>query len=60
MPKTSALRPVRMTASADAYPESELAGVLGAVYPGALFEYEPGPTPLLDAIIAAPEPVDAQ
>lgn len=50
---------VRTTASADEYPESELAGVGGTFYPGTLFAYELSPTPLLDAVIAAPERVDA-
>ena len=61
MPKTPTAKsqPVRVMASVDAYPESELAGVAGVVYPGDLFVYEPGSWPLLDAIIATPEPVDA-
>lgn len=61
MPKTPTAKPqpVRVTASVDAYPESELAGVAGAVYPGEYFVYELGPAPLLDAIIAAPQSVDA-
>jgi hypothetical protein len=52
-------QPVRATASVDAYPESELAGVAGAIYPGELFAYELGPTPFLDAVIAAPPVLDA-
>lgn len=50
---------VRTMASVGELPESELAGVAGAVYPGTLFAYELSPTPLLDAVIAAPERVDA-
>lgn len=58
MPKTPTAKsqPVRVMASAGVDPESELAGV---AYPEELFVYEPGQWPLLDAIIAAPEPVDA-
>jgi hypothetical protein len=61
MPKSPAARPqaVRTTASVDSeesYPESELAGVAGAFYLGYLYVYEVTPTPLLDALIAAPEP----
>jgi len=51
---------VRTTASVDAYPELELAGVAGAIYPGELFAYELGPTPFLDAVIAAPPLLDAE
>jgi hypothetical protein len=53
-------QPVRATASVDSYPESELAGMAGGTYPGDLFAYEPGPTPFLDAVIAAPPAVDAR
>jgi hypothetical protein len=60
MPKTPRSQPVRTTASVDAYPESEPAGVAGTIYPGDLFGYELGPTPLLDAVIAAPAPVDVR
>ena len=61
MPKASAVTPqaVRTTASVDSeevFPESELAGVAGAFYPGYLYVYEVSATPLLDALIAAPEP----
>lgn len=62
MPKSPAARPhavVRTTASVDSvdsYPESELSGVSGAVYHEYLYVYEVTPTPLLDALIAAPEP----
>jgi len=58
MPKSPAARPqaVRTTASVDSYPESELAGVAGAFYPGYLYVYEVSSTPLLDVLIAAPEP----
>ena len=59
MVKTPKAQPVRRTASVNEIPESELAGVAGAVYPGDLFVYELSPTPLLDAVIGAPEPVDA-
>jgi hypothetical protein len=52
-------QPVRATASVDAYPESEFAGVAGAIYPGELFAYELGPTPFLDAVIASPSVLDA-
>lgn len=52
-------QPVRSTASVIGYPELELAGVAGAVYPGELFAYELGPTPFLDAVIAAPPVLDA-
>jgi len=66
MPKVAATQaePVRETTSVssydEAYPESELAGVAGAVYPGDLYVFELGPSPLLDAVIAAPLAVDAQ
>ena len=53
-------QPVRTTASVDSYPESELTGVAGAVHPGYLYVYEVSPTPLLDALIQAPLPVDAR
>lgn len=53
-------QPVRATASVGAYPESELAGVAGAFYPGGLFAYELGPTPFLDAVIAAPPAFEAR
>lgn len=59
MPKTPRSQEVRTTASVDAYPESELAAVSGAT-PEEAVAYELGPTPLLDAVIAAPEPVDAR
>lgn len=51
--------PVRRTASLVAQPEVQLAGVAGAVYSWELFDYELSPAPLLDAVIGAPEPVDA-
>ena len=38
--------------------ESELSGVLGGVYPLELYFYEVSPAPLLDLLIAAPEPAD--
>ena len=65
MPKSPAARPqaVRTTASVDsedAYPESEVAGVAGAVYPGYLSVYEVSATPLLDAFIQAPATVDVR
>ena len=53
-------QPVRATASVDGYPVSELAGVAGAIYAGELFGYELGPTPFLDAVIAAPPAYDAE
>jgi hypothetical protein len=61
MPKTPAATPqtIRKTASVTTYPESELAGVLGEIYPLELYYYELVPAPLLDALIAAPQPVDA-
>ena len=64
MPKAPTVKPrlVRTTASvgsAKASPESELSGVLGDLYPLELFFYELSPAPLLDAIITAPQPVDA-
>ena len=48
-------RPVRATASAS-HPETELAGVAGAFYPGTFYGYsfEAGTTPALDAVISAP------
>jgi hypothetical protein len=52
-------QPVRATASVDAYRESEYAGVAGAIYADELFAYELGPTPFLDAVIAAPPVLDA-
>lgn len=55
-PPIAKSQPVRATASVDSYPESELAGVAGAFYPGYLYVYEVSPTPLLDALIAAPQP----
>jgi hypothetical protein len=51
---------VRAMASVDADPELELAGVAGSVYPGVLFAYEFGPTPFIDAVIAAPPLPDAE
>ena len=62
MPKAPAAnsQPVRATASVGAYPESELAGVAGAFYHGDLVAYELGPTPFVDAVIAAPPVVEAQ
>jgi hypothetical protein len=60
MPKTPHPQQVRTTAAVEAYPELELAGVAGTIYPGDLFGYELGPTPLLDAVIAAPAAVDAR
>lgn len=53
-------QPVRVTASVDAYPESELAGVAGAFYPGEFLAYEFGPTPFVDAVIAAPPPLGVE
>jgi hypothetical protein len=53
-------QPVRTTASVVGYPELELGGVAGAIYPGELFAYELGPTPFLDAVIAAPPLADAE
>ena len=53
-------QPVRATASVDAYPESEFAGIAGAIHRGELFAYELGPTPFLDAVIAAPPLLDAE
>ena len=58
-PDTAPTQPARATASVEAYPESELAGVAAAVYPVELFDYELSPSPLLDAVISAPQPVDA-
>ena len=50
----------RPTASvARGHAESELSGVLGELYPLELFFYEVSPAPLLDALIAAPQPADA-
>ena len=40
-------------------PEAELSGVLGGVYPLELYFYEVSSAPLLDLLIAAPEPADA-
>lgn len=62
MPKTPAAKsqPVRVTASVNTNPGSELAGVAGAVYPLELFVYDLSPAPLLDALIAAPEAVAAR
>jgi hypothetical protein len=64
MPKSPTVEPrqVRTTASvrsAQAGPESELSGVLGDLYPLELFFYEITPAPLLEALIAAPQPADA-
>ena len=59
MPKTPASEPVRVLASAEVDPESELSGVAAAFYPVELFDYELSPAPLLDAVIAAPQPADA-
>ena len=60
MPKTPTAKsqPVRVMASVDAYPESE-SELAGAVYPDEYFVYELGPAPMLDALIGAPQPVDA-
>ena len=57
MPKTpvAKARVVRVTASVDAS-QPELAG---AVYGRELSVYEVGEAPMLDAVIGAPEPVDA-
>ena len=57
MPKTpvAKAREVRVTASVDAS-QPELAG---AAYGRELSVYEVGEAPMLDAVIAAPEPVDA-
>ena len=59
MPQTPPSQPVRTTAAVDSS-ESELAGVAGTISPGDLVVYELGPTPLLDAVIAAPAPVDVR
>ena len=58
---TASSRTVRVTASVDTDAETELAGLAGASYPypGEIFVYELGPTPMLDAVIAAPPLVDA-
>ena len=45
--------PVRSTASVS-YPESELAGVAGAIYPD---DFELGSSPAIDALIGGPPPV---
>ncbi|HEX4929929.1 MAG TPA: hypothetical protein VFV62_04400 [Gaiellaceae bacterium] len=65
MPKTPAAKPhvARTTAavmSEESYPELELAGVAGVVYPGYLSVYEVSATPLLDAVIQAPATVDVR
>jgi hypothetical protein len=64
MPKAPAAkaREVRRTAavrSASADTESELSGVLAELYPLELYFYEVSAAPLLDALIAAPQPADA-
>ena len=57
--KTPATEPRVVRTMAAAGPESELAGVLGDVYPLELYFYEVSPAPLLDLLIAAPRPADA-
>lgn len=51
--------PVRRTASVDAEPALQRVDAAGAAYSWELFAYELNPAPLLDAVIGAPEPVDA-
>lgn len=58
MPKTPHSQPVRTAAAVDS-PQSELSGD-AAFSLGDLVVYELGPTPLLDAVIAAPAPVDVR
>jgi len=58
-PATSS-QAIRAPASVGVDPELEPGGVAGAVYPGVLYAYELGPTPFVDAVIAAPSPVDAE
>ena len=57
-PAAATPQTVRRTASVNAYPESVLLGV-GDVYPLELYYYELSPAPLLDTLIAVPQPVDA-
>jgi hypothetical protein len=59
MPKTPPAEPVRTTTSYESYPESELAGVAGAMYLDAYYVFDFGTAPALDAVTGAPPPVDA-
>jgi len=54
-------RTVRVTASVDTGAQTALAGMAEPFYPypGEIFVYELGPTPMLDAVIAAPPLLDA-
>jgi hypothetical protein len=58
MPKTppAKARVIRVTASVGA---SQSDSVSAAAYAGELSVYEVGQAPMLDAVIGAPEPVDA-
>ena len=58
MPKTPGAESVRET-SYESYPESELAGVAGAMYLDAYYVFDFGTAPALDAVTGAPPPVDA-